>query len=201
MTLSDEMLEWKKRAEKRQLEAKREEMVAIWTARFKSVAGSRSLAWRQVYDEYIKSPLWKMIRQEALDAADGKCSNCGCKKPVMDVHHKNYDNIGGHEVIGVDIFVFCKWCHDHADKTRAARSAEAADDNLFSCRVAGYAEKRYGEDWMKHYDLEDIEEEFFLKRFKDSCRDNGETFYSGIVDSMEYLEFCAMVRSNQDNDF
>ena len=59
--------------------------------------------------EYLKSPLWKEIRQKAINHYGPICSVC--KEFGSDVHHKTYDRVGGHELMS-DLEVLCRKCHE-----------------------------------------------------------------------------------------
>ena len=62
-----------------------------------------------LHRQFIRSPLWKGIRHNALNFHGSKCAVCG--KYATDVHHKNYDRFGGGELLS-DLQVLCRGCHD-----------------------------------------------------------------------------------------
>jgi hypothetical protein len=57
------------------------------------------------YDEYLKSPEWRKLRDEALEKANHTCAICGAKEN-LNVHHCHYRNIDTPELV-----VLCKDCH------------------------------------------------------------------------------------------
>ena len=58
---------------------------------------------------YLQSPLWKQIRQKAIDAYGTICGKCG--NHGTDVHHLTYDRVGGNELLE-DLQVLCRECHE-----------------------------------------------------------------------------------------
>lgn len=201
MPLNNDYAEWKKAAEKKLLESKRLEMVDLWTSRFRNIANRNSLEWRHVYDAYMASPLWKMIRNEALSSTGGKCANCGRTYSNMEVHHIDYDRIGGDERIGIDVFPLCNPCHNMKDWERKVREIESSENALYVNRVKGYARKVYGENWENFCDFEDVEEKFLWTRFKSYCKSRGESYSFEDKNSMDYLYFCKAVRENREEEF
>jgi len=75
---------------------------------------------QELHREYLKSPLWKSIRQKALDHYGSVCGKCG--KEGRDVHHLTYKRWGGSELIN-DLQVLCRECHSaiHAIERVARR--------------------------------------------------------------------------------
>lgn len=69
------------------------------------------------YKQYIKSPAWKVRREEMLRAAAYRCQRCRRFGVAVEVHHRTYDNLG-HEEEG-DLEVLCTDCHKAADIERA----------------------------------------------------------------------------------
>jgi len=63
---------------------------------------------QELHREYLNSPLWKAIRQNALDHYGSICGKCG--KEGRDVHHLTYKGWGGNEVMD-DLQVLCRECH------------------------------------------------------------------------------------------
>jgi len=60
------------------------------------------------YDDYYNTDWWRVVRQFAKDYYGNSCSFCGGEDDLQ-VHHKNYKNIGI-ELIE-DLGVLCKSCH------------------------------------------------------------------------------------------
>jgi hypothetical protein len=63
---------------------------------------------QELHREYLRSPLWREIRQSALDYYGCICGKCG--KDGNDVHHLTYKGWGGNERIS-DLQVLCRDCH------------------------------------------------------------------------------------------
>jgi ribosomal protein L28 len=63
---------------------------------------------QELHREYLRSPLWREIRQSALDYYRCICGKCG--KDGNDVHHLTYKGWGGNERIS-DLQVLCRDCH------------------------------------------------------------------------------------------
>lgn len=69
-----------------------------------------SLTNRQMlHREYLKSPLWREVRNRALEQYGSICSKCGGYG--TDVHHKTYRGAGGNERME-DLQVLCRGCHE-----------------------------------------------------------------------------------------
>lgn len=62
------------------------------------------------YKLYVKTEHWQHFRTEALKFAQYKCQLCNAKDAELNVHHKNYDNLG-RETFN-DVIVLCKECHE-----------------------------------------------------------------------------------------
>jgi hypothetical protein len=68
------------------------------------------LTIRQIeHREYLKSPLWKSIRANAIEHYGEVCGKCG--DYGNDVHHITYDRVGGQELLD-DLQVLCRDCHE-----------------------------------------------------------------------------------------
>jgi len=68
----------------------------------------RALAFL-TYREYLVSPRWREIRQEALIRAGGRCQVCN-NSMGLEGHHRSYDNLGTPEEID-DVTMLCEECH------------------------------------------------------------------------------------------
>lgn len=64
---------------------------------------------RALYRQYLKSPIWKAKRLEALTHYGCVCNRC--KLHGTDVHHKTYERVGGDERME-DLEVLCRECHE-----------------------------------------------------------------------------------------
>lgn len=61
------------------------------------------------YKLYLQTQHWQHFRKEALKAAQYKCQLCNEKNQQLDVHHRDYTNIG-RETFN-DVIVLCDPCH------------------------------------------------------------------------------------------
>jgi len=59
---------------------------------------------------YNDSHVWKAVREEKLESTGYKCEICGGQPEIMQVHHLNYDRVGGKELLE-DLQSVCKSCH------------------------------------------------------------------------------------------
>lgn len=71
---------------------------------------------RRLYDIYLNSGKWQLIRKQKIEASGSKCTNCGSIKN-LEVHHKTYDRLGNEELS--DLSVLCRECHHLAHTSRA----------------------------------------------------------------------------------
>lgn len=63
---------------------------------------------RQLYDNYLKSPQWKSLREQVKRRCGGTCEDCGYR-PMEEVHHLNYDSFGNEKL--EDLLGLCSVCH------------------------------------------------------------------------------------------
>ncbi len=61
------------------------------------------------YAEYLKSPRWAELRQEALERDGGRCRVCNASMG-LEVHHRCYDSLGTEDEIE-DLTTLCASCH------------------------------------------------------------------------------------------
>src|SRR4030042_5165760 len=64
---------------------------------------------KELYQEYLKSPRWKELRKQALQAAGNKCQVCNSSKR-LNVHHRQYPEVWGTEPQNF-LTVLCRKCH------------------------------------------------------------------------------------------
>ena len=62
------------------------------------------------YKEYLKTAHWQHFKSEALRFYKSECQLCNGKNKQLDVHHKDYKNIGC-ETFN-DVTVLCDDCHN-----------------------------------------------------------------------------------------
>lgn len=65
---------------------------------------------KKSYQEYLKSDVWKNIRQRVISIHGNICESCGSNKDIQ-VHHTQYSKkvLTGESLKG--LFVICKSCH------------------------------------------------------------------------------------------
>lgn len=70
---------------------------------------SRLLELRTMdYADYLKTPEWQAIRNEAIRRAKGCCQICNSGSSLH-VHHRTYENRGDEDLS--DLTVLCADCH------------------------------------------------------------------------------------------
>lgn len=74
------------------------------------------------YQDYLKTPWWKLRRRMKLKRVGYKCEKCGSKKRLQ-VHHIRYTKVGGEKM--KDLKVLCRNCH--LDEHPAIRDANEID--------------------------------------------------------------------------
>ena len=170
-----------------------------WLAQFVQ-AKDNTLLWNKVYQKYLGDSLWKEIRDEAITAAGGKCQRCGRKFSRLDVHHKNYDRVGGLEK-PEDLEALCTLCHHEADEERKSATEKKRIDSQFENRVNGYVSRvtrdGWGEDWRAYHNWEEAEEFFLQSLYKNYCKKH---HCSCEFDDQFFIEFCNDVREGRDLD-
>ena len=62
------------------------------------------------YREYLRTPIWKALRDAALDRAGKRCQVCNSDL-MLQVHHRKYPEVLGTES-PMDLTVLCRRCHD-----------------------------------------------------------------------------------------
>ena len=62
-----------------------------------------------LHRQYLESPIWKSKRLEAIGHCGTICGRCG--RYGTDVHHRNYERVGGGELME-DLEVLCRSCHE-----------------------------------------------------------------------------------------
>jgi hypothetical protein len=61
------------------------------------------------YEQYLQTEHWQHFRLEALKAAQYRCQLCNGNDRQLDVHHRDYKNLGC-ETFN-DVIVLCNPCH------------------------------------------------------------------------------------------
>lgn len=64
------------------------------------------------YGEYIKTPEWGRIRNEAMSRAEWRCQVCGIhsSNSPLEAHHRSYRRLGKPGELK-DLIVLCEHCH------------------------------------------------------------------------------------------
>ena len=175
-----------------------EQEVKRWVLRFKQAEGTKE-NWQKVYQDYLRSDIWAEKRKLALARADGKCESCGAifvSNSSLDVHHLNYDRVGGNERLD-DLKVLCYPCHQNADKKRDEETDEWRKYRLYQSRLNGFASKKYGDFWQDSYDEKEVEIEFITFLYKKHCDEWGTDFdprFDPEID-LDFLGFWRRVRN------
>jgi 5-methylcytosine-specific restriction endonuclease McrA len=68
-------------------------------------------AWWAWYDEYLKSPEWRALRDKVMWRAHGVCEGC-FERAAVHIHHRTYDHVGRELLF--ELVALCKVCHDVA---------------------------------------------------------------------------------------
>jgi hypothetical protein len=84
----------------------------------KQVKNSQWDQSRNIYHDYLNTPVWKNKRQKILERDNWLCQGC-LEKKATDVHHLTYANI--YNELMFQLISLCKECHKriHADKEAA----------------------------------------------------------------------------------
>ena len=73
------------------------------------------------YEEYRKSPAWKVKRDAVIQRDGGQCI-CGAQ--ATELHHKTYDNIGREPLS--DLVMLCEKCHKKVHRPRVPSDQQSA---------------------------------------------------------------------------
>lgn len=74
---------------------------------------------RMSYDQYLRSPEWKELRQKRIQRDNYQCVICGSAKN-LDVHHISYIHMGESGEID-DLITLCRSCHQKIHEYDIAR--------------------------------------------------------------------------------
>ena len=77
---------------------------------------------REKYHQYLQSDEWKAKRKKVLQAAGGRCQQCGTA--ATEVHHENYHEIYSESI--TNLTALCTDCHweKHPKKSKPKRKSE-----------------------------------------------------------------------------
>lgn len=92
--------------------------LVLWTWRY----NRRQMARRRrqaAYDEYMDSPEWQALRQEALERDGRRCRLCNARRG-LEVHHRYYPAVMGTETVDA-LTTLCHPCHEGITEMLRAR--------------------------------------------------------------------------------
>lgn len=121
---------------------------------------AESLSQEQQYAEYMRSPAWRQLRQQALKVAGHRCQKCGVSKwsAILEVHHLTYERFKQENLS--DLIVLCENCHKDADAERR-QQVEGRNTRAFEdARLEGWARKVYGDEWRDSTDPDMVSEQY-----------------------------------------
>lgn len=75
------------------------------------IKGLQSALWWSWYSEYLQTDTWRRIRAAALARDRYMCQYPDCTQRAAQVHHQNYDRVGGNEELG-DLVSYCLHHHE-----------------------------------------------------------------------------------------
>lgn len=84
------------------------------------------------YEEYLKTPEWKITRAKQLKLDNYTCRLCGREggdEIVLEVHHSSYERLGC-EIIGLDLITLCDECHEPVTSMLRERRYEKREIEL-----------------------------------------------------------------------
>jgi 5-methylcytosine-specific restriction endonuclease McrA len=179
----------------------RAQEVERWVSRFSSASGNKD-EWAKVHQDYLRSKIWAELRKKALARANSRCEDCRVlvvDDSVLDVHHLNYNRVGGNEKME-DLQVLCSACHKKAHEKRDRETDERRKNALYQRRLDGFGSKEYGPGWRYDQDEQKVEIEFILWLYKKHCKENGLYFDPQLDTEIdeEFLEFWDLVIDGDD---
>ena len=185
MTWADDLEEWKRQQDQaRKTKESRE--------KFKAADGNKA-EWQRIYKNYRASSIWQEIKKRKLAQVGFRCELCSAQyisESGLQVHHKNYDRVGGLEKDS-DLQVVCAGeCHHRADEFREERVETRRRHAKYEQWFENWGIKKYRDKWeIEKYDRElEVEEEFQKHAYKKWCEDNGKHFNSYIRIPDDFIE-------------
>lgn len=97
------------------------------------------------YSEYLKSPHWQETRRKRLDKDGDACVLCGSKEN-LNVHHRNYRNVGKEDVEN-DLVTLCTECHTFVHENKDAIVAGI----IYAQVVIKYGERGISKSTLRKY--------------------------------------------------
>lgn len=90
------------------------------------------------YLAYLKSPVWRALRERLWTERGKKCECCGDAKRLPDIrlHHKSYVRL--YDELDSDLYVLCEDCHNgmHGNWGKVAKRGADAAIKKYSILVA-----------------------------------------------------------------
>ena len=65
------------------------------------------------YEDYLRSPVWRLFRQEILKRDNYKCSHCEISTD-LEIHHHHYETLTREEPR--DVITLCSGCHEREEE-------------------------------------------------------------------------------------
>lgn len=117
---------------------------------------------QKMYRQYLKTPLWKEKRKQALEHYGCICNRC--KEHGTDVHHITYARVGGQELLS-DFEILCRECHtahhkiERENKKKTNKNKKKTDSSINRLALARYLntkqrkylEKKFNMSWGDIY--------------------------------------------------
>jgi len=69
---------------------------------------------RLPYNKYLLTSYWYIIASLKIKESGYKCTECGNKEMILQVHHKTYKHRGLEFIFMNDLIVLCEICHAKA---------------------------------------------------------------------------------------
>lgn len=88
----------------------------------------------QLYEDFINSKEWGIIRGKLFNIRGKKCEMCGNEDDIQ-VHHVSYKRFGGNELMS-DLCVLCKPCHMEIHGISGKRKAKNRKNQPYYRRIA-----------------------------------------------------------------
>ena len=84
------------------------EVIARFAEVRKKIENTEPRTFKQWYNVYLQSDVWKRKRQRVLERANYLCESC-MEEPATLVHHLTYDRVGKEPLF--DLVALCDNCH------------------------------------------------------------------------------------------
>jgi predicted HNH restriction endonuclease len=92
------------------------------------------------YEEYLKSPRWKELKNQALLKSGNKCQVCNSSFK-LNVHHREYPKLWGEEPQSF-LTVLCNKCHKLFHKKTSVKKPKGKRRNRLEKRLKKRIEER-----------------------------------------------------------